>query len=157
MRLIAMISCPAAPRHDGSLRCVGEAGRTRRSDVIAPDIAAVKEREVRIKLFGIFVRLIEQIPTKTRTTNVNSLKGNEEPEMAQPLLNLELNQREHLFCRILEILEKMPEELQNVFVLTHYDSRSPAEISAAMKIPESKVKRLLDQANKRFYRALRQL
>lgn len=77
--------------------------------------------------------------------------------MAQPLLNLDLNQREILFSRIVEILDEMPESLRDVFVLTHYEGKSPSEVASILGIPESDFGSLLIQANQYFYRTLRRL
>jgi len=75
--------------------------------------------------------------------------------MAQPLLNIDLNQREILFGRIIEVLEEMPATLRDVFVLTHYEGKSPFEITSILGIPVADYENLLNQANQVFYRTLR--
>jgi DNA-directed RNA polymerase specialized sigma24 family protein len=54
-----------------------------------------------------------------------------------------------------EILEEMPADLKEIFMLTHYEGKRAVEISALLEIPSDELENRLRHANRIFFRALR--
>lgn len=70
--------------------------------------------------------------------------------MAQAARNLDRHFREDLYARIVIGLQQMPEELREVFILSHYEGRSLERIAQALGIPPEQVAGLLEEADSRF-------
>ena len=58
--------------------------------------------------------------------------------------------REQLLERILEVLEQMPEQLRQSFMLSHYQGLSPLQLGHRLRVDEATAKDLLRQANRLF-------
>ena len=75
--------------------------------------------------------------------------------MAQALFNAAIDQRDGLFEEIVHILGDMPEELREIFVLSHYECRGSHEIASLMRLSPAELEGRLKRANRIFYRSLR--
>lgn len=73
----------------------------------------------------------------------------------QDTVKLELNNREVLCLRIREALDRMPERLREVFVLTHYRALPEGAIARRLGIQQPELETLVWTANSAFHRALR--
>ena len=76
--------------------------------------------------------------------------------MAQPLMSPETTNRDILFEQIVKVLDHLPAELKEVFVLTHYDGLSLEEVAASTGVDVETAARRLQAAKQVFYRHLRQ-
>ncbi len=77
--------------------------------------------------------------------------------MAQPVFDLSRHTRHHLFEAIIQTLNDMPEQQRKVFVMSHYQGKTSLEIAQALGLDQSKVPRLLHEANMEFFRGVRRL
>ncbi|HEY2931307.1 MAG TPA: sigma factor-like helix-turn-helix DNA-binding protein [Acidobacteriota bacterium] len=63
--------------------------------------------------------------------------------------------REELFDLILASINEMPELLRQVFVLSRYHGKTPAEIANQVRVSEKDIASLINTAYTLFYRSLR--
>ena len=75
--------------------------------------------------------------------------------MSYPAMDFSYQRREALFRTIRSTLERMPSDLREAFVLSHYEHLPPAEIARRMRVVPSELTDLLKRANRIFYRDLR--
>ena len=75
--------------------------------------------------------------------------------MAQALINSAIDRRDGLFEEIDRVLDQMPEELREIFVLSHYDCKGPHELARRMRLDPAELEIRLNRANRIFYRSLR--
>jgi DNA-directed RNA polymerase specialized sigma24 family protein len=69
-------------------------------------------------------------------------------KVTMPTQPEELSARVTLHSRILRALSQMPEQLREIFILSHYRSRSITEISDVLRLPASVVLSDLKKANR---------
>lgn len=77
--------------------------------------------------------------------------------MAQVVFGFDHLDRENLFRGIIESLNTLPDPLRQVFVRSHYQGRSNAQIAGELGLPEDKVFALLEDANRSFHNQLHDL
>lgn len=75
--------------------------------------------------------------------------------MAQVWIDSAMLRRDGLFEEIVRILEFMPAELREIFILSHYECRGPREIASYMHLEPGELRLKLNRANRVFYRSLR--
>ncbi len=74
--------------------------------------------------------------------------------MNRPLLKFPESERDELFLDIVESLKVLPEVLRKVYIRSHYENKTIAEIAEELEIPPQSVSDLLANANEIFYRNL---
>lgn len=75
--------------------------------------------------------------------------------MAQIMIDSAMENRDGLFEEIVRVLGLMPEELREIFVLSHYECRGPREIASLVHVDPAELELKLKRANRIFYRSLR--
>jgi len=75
--------------------------------------------------------------------------------MSQPAVDWTSQTRNSLFNEIRQVLQEMPEELREVFTLSHYANKNSQEIAKVLGLPPSEVSSRLSMANRLFFRSLR--
>jgi DNA-directed RNA polymerase specialized sigma24 family protein len=74
--------------------------------------------------------------------------------MAQALIDWTVRNRDVLFEQIVRALDQMPADLREVFVLTHYEGKSPWEIAERMHVSTVEINDRISRANDVFFRTL---
>ena len=77
--------------------------------------------------------------------------------MVQAVCKFENLDRENLFREIIESLKILPDPLRQVFVRSHYQGRSNAQIAMELGLPEDTVFSMLEDANLSFHHHLHDL
>lgn len=62
--------------------------------------------------------------------------------------------REELYEQIVRVLDHMPEDLREIFVMAHYQNRSPIEMAEITGLAAADLKSTVSEANRVFYRSL---
>ncbi len=74
--------------------------------------------------------------------------------MAQALIDWTVRNRDVLFEQIVRALDQMPADLREVFVLKHYEGKSPWEIAERMHVGTVEINDRISRANDVFLRTL---
>lgn len=77
--------------------------------------------------------------------------------MAQPARSFAASPREALFEEIVGSLRKLPERLRDVFIRSHYQGKTTAQIAREMGLAENGVRAMLRDANETFYRRIHRI
>ncbi|UCF38410.1 MAG: hypothetical protein JSU96_06085 [Acidobacteriota bacterium] len=77
--------------------------------------------------------------------------------MTHSAVNNHSPKREVLFDEIVRVLDEMPEELREAFILNHYLGRTPEQIAAQTGSQRKDLDARLEVANRIFFRSLRLL
>jgi DNA-directed RNA polymerase specialized sigma24 family protein len=75
--------------------------------------------------------------------------------MAQIMIDSAFASRDGLFEEIVRTLDLMPEDLREIFILSHYECRGAREIASLMHGDPAELELKLNRANRIFYRSLR--
>ncbi len=75
--------------------------------------------------------------------------------MAQTMIDSTIGNRDGLFEEIVRVLDLMPEDLREIFVLSHYECRGTREIAGLVHVDPAELESKLNRANRIFYRSLR--
>ena len=74
--------------------------------------------------------------------------------MAQAIMDWTVRHRDLLFEQIVRALDRMPEDLREAFVLTHYEGKSPQEIAETMHVGTVEINDRISRARDVFFRSL---
>lgn len=75
--------------------------------------------------------------------------------MSQIMIDPAMKNRDGLFDEIVRVLDLLPEELREIFVLSHYECRGNHEIASLLRLDPAELALKLNRANRIFYRSLR--